>query len=260
MAERLTIDERYRGFPTIALGGYACGLIGARLDGASEVRLHKPVQMGRPLELEARDGSAYLRDGDEVLGEGAPVELEIDVPEPPAYREAEAASGRYPGFHAHLYPDCFGCGPSRRRGDGLRMFPGKLQGRAVLATTWIPVDSFCDRDGHVLPELIWAAADCPQLWALHLAAQGGEEVLTGAMAARLVSPVSVEERHVVLSWPMERDGRKLYAGAAVVSESGDVRAVSRQTSILVDHGLALDPAIFEESSLTGPHSGTVNGT
>ena len=35
------------------------------------------------------------------------------------------------------------------------------------------------------------------------------------------------EEHVVMAWPIERDGRKHHAGAAVLSADGDVLAVAR---------------------------------
>jgi hypothetical protein len=246
MGDRLTIDERYRGFPTVALGGYACGLIADRLDGSTEVRLRKPVPMGVELDLESGDGKAILRHGEDVLGEGAEIELEISVPEPPSYREAATASRNYPGFNSHAFPECFGCGPTREEGDGLRMFPGRLESREVLAATWLPPPTLAGADGAVRPELVWSAVDCPQLWALMLAARGDEQVVTGAMAGRLLGPVQADEPHIVLSWPLERDGRKLYAGAAVLSRSGEVKAISRQTSLLVEQGVPLR-ASWEQS-------------
>lgn len=53
----------------------------------------------------------------------------------------------------------------------------------------------------------------------------------GRMAARVDGPVAAGEEHVVMAWPIAADGRKQLAGAAVLSQSGAVRAVARALMI-----------------------------
>ena len=45
---------------------------------------------------------------------------------------------RTPVSTAHPFPTCFGCGTGREPGDGLRIFPGPVRGRARCAATWTP--------------------------------------------------------------------------------------------------------------------------
>jgi hypothetical protein len=60
------------------------------------------------------------------------------------------------------------------------------------------------------------------------------------MAARIDGAVIAGRPHVVMAWPMGRAGRSLFAGGAVVSEDGDVIAVSRQRAVaLTDRGVPL---------------------
>jgi hypothetical protein len=51
------------------------------------------------------------------------------------------------------------------------------------------------------------------------------------MAAELLSPVPVGETHVAIGWPIERDGRKIHVGSAVVDAGGTPLAVARATWI-----------------------------
>jgi hypothetical protein len=41
------------------------------------------------------------------------------------------------------------------------------------------------------------------------------------------APVAVGEEHVVIGWPLARDGRKLRAGSAVLGAGGEVLAIAR---------------------------------
>ena len=50
-------------------------------------------------------------------------------------------------------------------------------------------------------------------------------------AVRIDAPVSAGEEHVVLGWPIERDGRKHHAGSAVFSAAGEPLAIARALMI-----------------------------
>jgi hypothetical protein len=134
------IDPRFVGLPDIAHGGYISGLMGGALGGhTAEVRLKRPVPPGRRLELPPADGELVeLRDGETLLAEARPAQLDVDVPAPVSLAEADAASTRFPGFHHHLFPGCLVCGPERAVGDGLRIFPGPVAGRRLVAAPWVP--------------------------------------------------------------------------------------------------------------------------
>jgi hypothetical protein len=143
------------------------------------------------------------------------------VPAPVSVEEAEEASKGYPGFQHHAYPTCFTCGPERD--DGLRIFPGPVEGRdGLVASPWTPEE--------VRPEIIWAALDCPGGWAVDDFQREG--VMLGRMAAGIRELPRVGERHVVVGWPVGEEGRKRHAGSALYSASGEVLALARSTWIV----------------------------
>jgi hypothetical protein len=120
---------------------------------------------------------------------------EFDLPEPVDDAHAEAASRSYPWHRHHPFPGCFWCGPDRSRGDGLRIFPGRVPERDVLAAPWVPHLVDADERGVVHREIGWAAFDCPQLWSLILGAptDSADRVVTGAIEAQLLGPVMAQE-------------------------------------------------------------------
>src|SRR5262245_45936016 len=154
----IVIGARFNGPPGSANGGYACGLVASLLGGGTvEVRLRRPPPLDRPLRW---DGSA-LRDGEDVVVEGAPVPAADagppdEVPPPVDLDDARAAAAAYPGLISHPYPTCFGCGPERAPGDGLRISPGPVPGRHVVAAAWVPHPSVAV-DGEVPLAVAWAA-------------------------------------------------------------------------------------------------------
>jgi hypothetical protein len=220
------IPPRYNGPPGSANGGYACGLVSEALGGGFEVTLLRPPPVGVDLDLVGHE----LRQGDVVIAEArrAPP-FDLDVPAPVSVEEAGEASKRYPGFQHHAYPTCFTCGPERD--DGLRIFPGPVEGRdGLVASPWTPEEA--------RPEIIWAALDCPGGWAVDDFQREG--VMLGRMAAGIRELPTLGERHVVVGWPVGEDGRKRHAGSALYSAAGDVLALARSTWIVPATGT--DPA------------------
>jgi hypothetical protein len=239
----VVIDRRFDGMPEIAHGGYLAGVLAAALDETSaQVRLRRPVPTDRRLALaHAERELVELRDGGVLLAEGAPAELSLDVPRPVTLAEAERASRGFAGFHAHPFPDCLVCGSARPGGDGLRIFPGPVAGRRLVAASWVPAAEFADGAGQVFSQLVWAALDCPQLWSLmvHAPAASPDRVVTAALATRLGHPVLAGEPHVVIGWPIGRRGRTWLAGAAVIGPGGELCAVGRQTAAITSWGVPL---------------------
>jgi hypothetical protein len=212
------IPPRYNGPPGSANGGYACGLVSEALGGGFEVTLLRPPPVGVDLDLVGHE----LKQGDVVIAEArrAPP-FDLDVPASVSVEEAQEASKRYPGFQHHAYPTCFTCGPERD--DGLRIFPGPVEGRdGLVASPWTPEE--------VRPEIIWAALDCPGGWAVDDFQREG--VMLGRMAAGIRELPRVGERHVVVGWPVGEEGRKRHAGSALYSASGEVLALARSTWIV----------------------------
>jgi len=82
---------------------------------------------------------------------------------------------------------------------------------------------------------VWAALDCPQLWALIASAPADslEPVVTAAMTVRVESPLQAGTPYVIIAWPMQRNGRAIFAGAAVFSEQGELMIAALQRAVVV---------------------------
>ena len=121
--------------------------------------------------------------------------------------EARDATGRFTGYDEHEFPRCFVCGPLRDPGDGLRIFAGAVR-PDVVAAPWVARE--------VVPEIVWAAIDCPGAFAAGFANRG--TVVLGRMAARIDRLPQDGEPCVIVGWSLGAEGRKLYAGTALLGE------------------------------------------
>ncbi len=148
-------------------------------------------------------------------------------PPPVSFEEAATASAAYSGFKHHPFPTCFVCGPGRQRGDGLRIFPGPISRRDLIAAPWVPDESISDCAGVVPAEIVWAALDCPG--GILLNPTGRDPVVLGRLTAELAEPVEVGHRYVVTAWPLGSEGRKRFAGTAILSEEQKLFALARAT-------------------------------
>jgi len=146
-------------------------------------------------------------------------------PPPVSLEEAATASAAYSGFKHHPFPACFVCGPGRQRGDGLRIFPGPIAGRDLIAATWVPDESIGGCAGTVPAEIVWSALDCPGGIACN--PTGRNPVVLGRLAAELAEPVEVGRRYVVIAWPLGSEGRKRFAATAILSEEQKLCALAR---------------------------------
>jgi hypothetical protein len=222
----ITIPSRFNGPLDSGQGGYTAGLAANFLAGAVEVSLRRPVPLDTPLDV-AREGERSVRilDGDALIAEGrtAP-EFELEVPVPVSRDEARHAREDYRGLTHSVFSRCFVCG--RARDDAFGVFAGPVEGRELAASPWTPPDWTADSDGDVLPEFLWAALDCPTYFALYTSGELPMSVLA-RLTARVDAPAAVGEEHVVIAWPLEAEGRKRHAGAAVLSSEGETLAVAQ---------------------------------
>lgn len=233
MTDSITIDPRYNGPPDSGQGGYVAGLLAARLGGTGvEVTLRRPPPLGKPLTVTPNNEAVHLLDDETMIAEARPQTIGTPVPEPPSFEEAAAAARNYRGLEQHPFPTCFVCGPDRPEGDGMHLSAGPLPGRDLTATPWVPAQSLT-RDGAVAPEFVWAALDCPGGWATHDFAPGRNAVL-GRITASLDKPVVPADRYVIASWPLGRDGRKMYAASAVFNEDRALHALALATWIVLE--------------------------
>jgi len=220
----VTIATRFRGPPRSGNGGYTCGLLGEALGGAVEVTLRKPPPLEVPLTIEVDGDRATLRDGAEEVATATRLALELEVPAPVAHEVAVEASRSYRGFHNHPYSGCFVCGPERGENDGLRIFPGKVEGRDIVAAPFTPGDEGV--------AVVWAALDCPGYFGAILPSDEQlPALLLGKMHAEVVRSMTVGEPHVVIGWPLGREGRKIFGATALFDERNQLIAKSRQVWI-----------------------------
>jgi len=206
----LVLDRRFRGPAASGNGGYTCGRVAALVGNPADVTLRLPPPLERPLRF---DG-VRLWDGDDLVAEGAHAELELGLPEPVTFDEAQRAARPDP---TSPFPECFVCG--RDRDDGLRIFAGPVAGRDVVAAPWIPKEDEC------APEFVWAALDCPGAYATGVPGRG--TVVLGRLAARVERVPRAGERCVVVGWSLGSEGRKYDAGTALFGESGHVIGTGR---------------------------------
>lgn len=171
------------------------------------------------------DGVALL-DGDILIAEARVTSVEVDVPDAVSLDAARGATSRYPWRERHPYPTCFVCGPRRDDGDGLRIFPGPVDGKPLYAAPWTPPASLADARGNVRDEFVWGALDCPSAIVTDEFGDLGL-ILLGRMAADLRRPLSAGESYIVQAWPVSRDGRKLQTASAIFCAEGTLRAVAR---------------------------------
>lgn len=207
------VAARFNGPPGSGNGGYSAGLLAAHVDApAVSVRLRKPV----PLDREMKVVGGELLDGDAVIASAEAATLELDVPAVPTLDEARAAQAEVPWRDRHPFPTCFGCGPGRD--DGIAALLGPLDGRPEWAGVWRPSDVLPNDGEYVLPEIVWAALDCPS--AQPVAPDGGPAFVLGTFVARVEQPVPLGVDHVLLAWELGREGRKAHSASAIIGPHG----------------------------------------
>ena len=222
----IRIPARFNGPLTSGNGGYCCGVVAAFLEGPAEVSLRAPVPLETPLTVERDRVGVRVLEEETLVAEGAPVpDLEIEVPDAVGVEEAREASSHYEGPFDGMFSQCFVCG--RTREDSFGVFAGRVDGRDLMATPWTPPEWAADEAGHVRPEFVWAALDCPASFAASLHDHDPDIGFLVRLGVRLDAPVPAGKDHVVLGWPLGGEGRKREAGSAVLSADGQVLAAAR---------------------------------
>jgi hypothetical protein len=229
VSHTISVPSRFNGPLTSGHGGYCSGVIAGFVEGLAEVTLRSPVPLDTPLDVVRENGGAVrVLEGEKLIAEASPTtELELEVPEPVDPEQARHAKASYRGSTDDLFSHCFVCG--RAREDAVGVFAGAVEGRSLVASpltlpTWTADDS-----GQVIPEFIWAVMDCPTYFAVYRETRPMS--FLGRMTARIDAPIAAGEEHVVIAWPIEADGRKRHAGAAVLSAGGAPLAVARALMI-----------------------------
>ncbi|MBJ7329614.1 MAG: hypothetical protein JHC95_06940 [Solirubrobacteraceae bacterium] len=218
----MQIPARFNGPPGSGNGGYSAGLLAAHVEApAVEVTLRLPPPLERPLAIEQRDGATVALNGDDVVLEARPVELDLDPPAAPPLDDAVAADevSLFRDGERHPFPTCVVCGPNREPGDGLRLFSGPL-GDHRFATVFRPTEPV------TLP-LLWAALDCPSSApAIEFEGARPPSVLA-RLAVRPLAELEAGQTYPIVSWSLGEDGRKRTTGVAAFTEAGEPVAIGR---------------------------------
>jgi hypothetical protein len=219
------IDARFNGPPGSGNGGWSAGLFataaGARVGGAPvQVTLRLPPPLRTPLRLDAGQvfaGSELVAEVTALDADGPPgaVVPPVDLP------TAQAAARSYAGLAAHPFPTCFVCGPDRARGDGLRIFPGRLPDGRTAAPWTVPADTGA--------ETVWAALDCPGGWTV----LGADRVyVLGRIAASVTALPRPGTTCVVVAAAGATTGRKAAVDSTLYAADGAVLATAHATWIV----------------------------
>ena len=227
MSISLKIRHRFCGPPNSANGGYAAGLIAKNAPFQAEVTLRKPPPLDQPLQLFTNEKTATLKDGERLIAEAKAADFQLEILKAVDKKAILAAEDLVANGQMTAFQHCFVCGKNRGVGDGLRIYPRNV-GPQQVACIWKPHKTLGDAKGFVETEYLWAALDCPGIWAIQDATQ---LYLLGRIAAKTVKRVTTNQEYIVMGWVIEIEGRKLKAGTAIYEPSGEVCAYAKSTWI-----------------------------
>lgn len=229
----LTVPKRFRGPVGVANGGWIAGTMEEALNGgrsgsrsAVEVTLHAPTPLETELRLDHMANSASLFQGDKLLVEAIPVAEDLEGPGFVPFNDAARAEAGFAGLRKHPFAECFACG-LREPGDGLRIFPGPVEGADLVAAGWRVPFTVTDEDG-VPASIVGAVLDCITGWA-HFGP--GESALLGRLTLQIRGEILPGGRYSVVARPTGRDGRKLYGQSGIYEVDGTLVAAAKATWI-----------------------------
>ena len=233
---KIVIGRQFCGPPNSGNGGYVCGVLAEGIEGPVTAVLRAPIPLDAELSLSRQAGShVLLGEGDAPIGSAAPAVVALpEPPPPPSLEAARAAGARHIGHSQRIHPICFTCGTARDEGDGLRVFPGALDGAepGVVACTWRAHEAFAGEDGTIAPEVIWAAIDCPGYFAW-VEKEGRHGALLGTMTGEVLKAPRAGDECILVAWPLAKEGRKEFAGVALYSAEGELLARAHQVWIVL---------------------------
>ncbi|MFC4782982.1 hypothetical protein ACT8ZV_00790 [Nocardioides sp. MAHUQ-72] len=252
----LLVPHRFCGPASSGNGGWTAGALAALIphdcpeDRARSwptirVALRQPPPLDTPMTVAEDDGSTVATLGGAVIARATVVDDPLVTVEPVPAAAARAASATYPGLTSHPFPTCFSCGTGRAEGDGLRIFPGRVEdqdGATRIAAPWTPhpsvgedFHSYVDEHPRASLATTWAALDCVGGWAGDLTER--LMVLAG-MTARVDALPVIGEQHVVVGLARGQEGRKTFTASTLYDADGRVVACAEHVWV------AVDPAAF----------------
>lgn len=221
-------------------GGYVSGVLAERYtrefggDGTVEITLRAPIPIARELQL-AREGETLtMRDGGTLVCEARAGSVAHLAPPPAPTDWVEVMHRGDVGGSPEdsEFNSCIVCGRGRAVGDGLRVLGTSGPQPGYSLSCYLPHANHADASGRIRPEFVWGTLDCPGAFAAQ--DPGDMQVaMTGRMTAKVIEPPKVGERCAVVGWRIGVDGRKLYSGTALYTESGRLCALGACTWIVL---------------------------
>ncbi|WP_307848243.1 hypothetical protein [Microbispora oryzae] len=232
------MPRRFRGPEGIANGGWIAGTLAGALAGGAhdtpiEVTLHAPVPLETELAVDHVGNTVVLRRDERHLVEAIPVAETLEPPPFVPFTDAARAEAGFPGRHSEAIAGCFACGV-REPGDGLRIFPGPVEGTDLVAAGWRVPYGVTDDQGVVPDSIVWAALDCVTGWAHHPGCASPhpvESALLGRLTGQIFRRVYPMGSYSVVGRAVGREGRKLFGVSAVYELDGTLVAAARATWI-----------------------------
>ena len=238
--KNITIPAIYNGPPNIANGGYVCGKLADFIQGTADIWIRRPTPLDQKLSIIGyTDGSFSIVSGEQVVAEGKPGNLDLDMPASPGFDVALEASKSSRAMQINefnnrkflgIHPTCFCCGAERTDNAGLKIHPGRVPGEDIIAAPWIPGPELADEEGNIRPEFIWTALDCPGAFAV-LEIGGNHPGLMGRLIGRVEHTIRIDEPCVIVGRAISTDGRKHLAGTAVYNSRGQLAGKALATWI-----------------------------
>lgn len=225
----IIINKRFCGPPNSGNGGYTAGIIAANLPFSPEITLRAPPPLDQPMQLLLKETTATLLDGDTLIAEAKVTDFQLDLIEPISFEEVPKTTIAPTVYESSPFQQCFVCGANRAEGDGLNI-RSKTIGTQKVAATWIPFADLGDEKGRVKDLFIWSVLDCPGAWAIQ---DSTNFYLLGRMATKIITPVLVGKKYVIMGWVIATERRKTWTGTAIYDEKGSVCAYAKGTWILV---------------------------
>ena len=240
VVDTLFIEPRFNGPRLSANGGYVAGMMAERYtrafggDGTVEITLRAPIPIDRELQVARGDKMLTLRDGETLVCEARAGSVSHLAPPPPPTDWADVMRrGEQGGSPEDSdFTWCLVCGRKRDVGDGLRVFGTSGPQPGYSLSCYLPHANHADGAGRIRPEFVWGTLDCPGAFAVQ-DIDDMRPALTGRMTAKVIEPPRVGERCAVVGWKIGEDGRKLYSGTALYTESGCLCALGTCTWIVL---------------------------
>ncbi len=240
MHDTLTIEHGFNGPRLSGNGGYVGGRLAEKFVAAFgpaeavEITFRAPTPIERPLAVHKRHDALRLMDGDVLVCEArAGTVAHLKPPPAPADWADVMHRGEVGGSPADSdFFTCIVCGLGRDVGDGLRVLGTAGPRKGYSLSCYLPHARHADEAGLILPEFVWGTLDCPGAYAAQ-DPQDMRPALTGRMTAKVIAPPRVGERCAVVGWKLGEEGRKLYSGTALYTESGRLCALATCTWIVL---------------------------